>query len=173
MTEIYAGERLHRLRKRRGLSLEEVGLGVGVTSSHISQIENGKRQPSFGLIAALADFFDVDPTFFIETRTKFYGHGRKVKHFREEMGIPVEELAKLAHLDAGLMLEVEGGQNRLETEDLRQIAQVLGRDLTEFNDCVEVHLDRIREICEMVFEMTSEDTTEAVSFIRKKIRLDK
>jgi transcriptional regulator with XRE-family HTH domain len=173
MTEIYAGERLHRLRKRRGLSLDEVSLGVGVTSSHISQIENGKRQPSFGLIAELADFFDVDPTFFIETRTKYYGHGRKVKRFREEKGIPLEELARLAHLDAGLMLEVEGGQNRLNPEELRTVAKVLERDLTEFNDCIEVHLERIREICEMVFDMTTEDTKEAVSFIRKKIRLEK
>lgn len=170
MTEINAGDRLHQLRKKRGLSLEEVGLGVRVTSSHISQIENGKRQPSFTLLASLAEFFDVDPTFFIETDYKFYGHGRKITQFREEQGITLEDLARRAGLELTHLQEVESGVSRLTTEELARTADVLRVNLVDFRDDIEVHLSMIREICSIVLQMEEKDIEQAIGLIRKCIR---
>lgn len=170
--DIYAGERLFRLRKKRGLSLEEVGLGVGVTSSHISQIENGKRQPSFNLLSALAQYFDVDPTFFIDTRGKFYGQGRMIREFREAHGLNLEELARKVRLDSTYLQKVEEGEEKLEIAQLEKIAQVLDKDIIDFHEPTEIHLNHIREICDVVFNMAEEEIEQAMEFIRKKIRLD-
>lgn len=170
MLEINAGDRLHQLRKKRGLSLEEVGLGVGVTSSHISQIENGKRQPSFTLLADLAEYFDMDPTFFIETPYKFFGHGRKIRQSREDRGITLEELAHKAGLDCTYLQLVESGVKQLTNEELMCVAEALDMDMINFLDCIDVHLSTIREICAIVFQMDEMDIDQTIEFIRKRIR---
>lgn len=173
MSEIYAGDRLHQLRKKRGLSLEEVGIGVGVTSSHISQLENGKRQPSFTLVADLAEYFDVDPTFFIETPYKFYGHGRKITEFREAKGVTIEELASKVGLAVTYLQSVEDGERRLTAEEISRVADALGVDVFDFHNDIEVHLTMIREICDIVFQMNAADIDQVINFIRPRIRLKK
>lgn len=170
--EIYAGERLYRLRKRRGLSLEEVSLGVGVTSSHISQIENGKRQPSFNLLSAFAQYFDVDPTFFIDSKNKLYGQGRHIRSFREAQGISLEELARRTDLETTYLQQVEEGKERLDFVKMQEIAQALNKDIIDFHEPTEIHLNHIREICDIIFNMAEEEIEQALSFIRKKIHLD-
>lgn len=170
--EIYVGERLYRLRKKRGLSLEEVGLGVGVTSSHISQIENGKRQPSFNLLSTFAQYFDVDPTFFIDTKNKFYGQGRRIRAFREVQGVSIEELARKTDLEVTYLQNVEESKERLEIAEMQVVAQALDKDIIDFHEPTEIYLNHIREICDVIFNMAEEEIEQAIEFIRKKVHLD-
>lgn len=171
MNNICVGERLNRLRKSRGLSLEGVASGVGVTSSHISQIENGKRQPSFSLVAALASFFDVDPIFFIDSQDRFYGHGQKLRAWREDRGVSLEEIAYLAEYDVQYLKMVEDGQIRLNRDELLQVAQALEIDFLEFQESLLVHLKQIREMCKAIFWMTEEEAEDVIQFIKKRIRV--
>lgn len=54
------GEKLRILRKRRGLTLQELARELGITShSYISAIEFGKKQPSVTLVLKVAELFDV------------------------------------------------------------------------------------------------------------------
>jgi len=54
------GEKLRILRKRRGLTLQEMARELGITShSYISAIEFGKKQPSVALVIKVAEMFDV------------------------------------------------------------------------------------------------------------------
>ena len=52
-------ERLSVLRKQHGLSLAALGETLGVTDEAVRLLEKGKRSPSFEVLCALADYFDV------------------------------------------------------------------------------------------------------------------
>lgn len=50
---------LEQLRKERGMSLNALATEIGITNQAVSLLEKGKRSPSFEVLCALADFFDV------------------------------------------------------------------------------------------------------------------
>ena len=52
-------EHLSFLRKQKGISLACLGEYLGVTDEAVRLLEKGKRSPSFEVLCALADFFDV------------------------------------------------------------------------------------------------------------------
>lgn len=53
------GNRLKDLRKKHGLSMDELGKYIGTSSSRISDWENAKTHPSSNFVVALSDFFNV------------------------------------------------------------------------------------------------------------------
>ena len=59
------GERIRFFRRLRGLTLKELGVAVGFSSStaevRISQYEKGLRTPKIGVIKDLADHLQVSP----------------------------------------------------------------------------------------------------------------
>ena len=52
-------ERLSALRRENGLSLVALGGILSVTDEAVRLLEKGKRSPSFEVLLALADYFDV------------------------------------------------------------------------------------------------------------------
>jgi transcriptional regulator with XRE-family HTH domain len=53
------GIRLKRARERSGMSLREVARQLGVSPAFVSQVENGKSQPSVATLYSLAQLLDV------------------------------------------------------------------------------------------------------------------
>lgn len=53
-------QRLRELRKKRGLTQEELAKELELAKSSISMYENGKRKPSFEVLEMFADFFNVN-----------------------------------------------------------------------------------------------------------------
>jgi transcriptional regulator with XRE-family HTH domain len=54
------GEKLRTLRKRQGMTLEEVASLLGYSAhAHISVLENGKKQPTAALVLKVARLFGV------------------------------------------------------------------------------------------------------------------
>ncbi len=53
------GEKLRALRTRRGLTTRELAAILEVSNGYVTQIENGSRTPSAGVILKIADFFWV------------------------------------------------------------------------------------------------------------------
>jgi len=53
-------ETLRYLRKRAGMSQEELGAKIGVKKSAVSMYERGERKPSYEVLEAVADCFNVD-----------------------------------------------------------------------------------------------------------------
>lgn len=51
--------RLRQLRRAREMSQTALGREVGLKTTMISEIESGRRKPSFDNARALAEFFDV------------------------------------------------------------------------------------------------------------------
>lgn len=54
------GPRIKRLRKERNMTAEDLGLELGVSTSHISQIEQGCRKMSVDLLYRLMEVLSVD-----------------------------------------------------------------------------------------------------------------
>jgi transcriptional regulator with XRE-family HTH domain len=54
------GRRLKALRVTRGLSLKEVGIGTGLSTSFLSMVENGRTELTVGRLVKLLDFHGVE-----------------------------------------------------------------------------------------------------------------
>lgn len=53
-------ERLKELRLSKRLTLEQLGIKLGLSKSSINMYERGEREPSFENLEAIADYFNVD-----------------------------------------------------------------------------------------------------------------
>lgn len=105
---------MKELRKKRGLSLRELGEQINVNFSHISRLESGKKIPSLEMIQLLADFYNVPPSYFFENEDV---DSRDLtdteEEFMDDLELPIEEIRKKYNLT------FEGKQ--LSDEELRGI----------------------------------------------------
>ncbi len=53
------GEKLRLLRKKKNLTLAQLGELLGVHNTYISQLEKGRRNPNAEMILKIADVFSV------------------------------------------------------------------------------------------------------------------
>ncbi len=83
-----AGARLRELRKATGQSIFKVGRAIGVSGSYISQIENGKRPASDGVLIALAELYGVD-------KNEIFGYYGRMTDDAIEKIMQVPELRQL------------------------------------------------------------------------------
>lgn len=59
------GENLRKLRKRSGLTQQELGDKIGISKQQISDYEHGKKAPGLSTLNAVADFFGVSTDFLL------------------------------------------------------------------------------------------------------------
>ena len=64
------GQLLRDLREERGLSIVHLANELGVSSSHISQIERNVSSPSITMLKRIAHVLNVPITYFFEEETK-------------------------------------------------------------------------------------------------------
>lgn len=67
MNELFAA-RLKKLREEMGLTQEELGEAVSLSSEYISLLEAGKRTPSIIALNRISKFFQKNVSYFLETR---------------------------------------------------------------------------------------------------------
>ena len=59
-------DRLRLLRHEKGLSQSELSRILGrVSKSSVNMYERGEREPSFAVLVAIADYFDVDTDYLL------------------------------------------------------------------------------------------------------------
>ncbi len=56
------GERLRQLRQGRGMSLNQVAAGTGISPSFLSLVENGRSDITIGRLTRLIEFFEISIT---------------------------------------------------------------------------------------------------------------
>jgi len=96
------GEKLHELRKQRGLTLEKLAELAGLSKSYLWELQNRELQrPSAEKLTALADALGVAATYF----------------FEEDVRAPQER-----HLDEAFFR----GYQKLEPEAKEQLRKILG-----------------------------------------------
>ena len=59
------GEKIKALRKRHGLSQEELAERVEINSTHLSRLETGKYQPSIDVLKRLAESLEVSTDYLL------------------------------------------------------------------------------------------------------------
>jgi len=59
-------KRLIQLRKERHLTQKQVAEGTHITEIAVQNYESGRRKPSYDILIALADFFDVSLDYLVE-----------------------------------------------------------------------------------------------------------
>ncbi|MGB9764452.1 MAG: helix-turn-helix domain-containing protein [Candidatus Saccharicenans sp.] len=67
MNELFSA-RLKKLREEMGLTQEDLGAAVGLSSEYISLLEAGKRTPSIIALNRISKFFQKNVSYFLETR---------------------------------------------------------------------------------------------------------
>ena len=53
------GAHLKNLRKSRNITQKQLASGIGASERGIQQYELGERKPTYNMLIALADYFDV------------------------------------------------------------------------------------------------------------------
>lgn len=68
MSKIYAGARIHALRKSRGLTQVAMAKRLDLSTSYLNQLENDQRPLTATVLMQLTQRFDVDPGYFSPDR---------------------------------------------------------------------------------------------------------
>lgn len=112
LDSVVLGRQLRHQRKKAGFTLEHLASRVDVTASHLSQIENGHREPKLSLLSALATELRVSVDDMLSA---------KPPSKRAELEIAVEKLQRSPHFHA-LGLPGVKITSRTPTEVLETIA---------------------------------------------------
>jgi len=60
------GRRLRRIRQEKGLTLKQIEARVGVSATHISEVERGNTSPTIGALEKIAEALGVVPSCLID-----------------------------------------------------------------------------------------------------------
>jgi len=60
------GKRIKQLRLSQGFTLKDIEASVGVSATHVSEIERGKTTPTVGALAKIAQALQVNPSFLVD-----------------------------------------------------------------------------------------------------------
>jgi len=60
------GRRIRRIRTEKGLTLKQIEAGVGISATHVSEVERGRTSPTVGALARIALALGVRPSHLIE-----------------------------------------------------------------------------------------------------------
>lgn len=84
MNELFAS-RLKKLREEAGLTQEELGQAVGLSSEYISLLEAGKRNPSIIALNRISRHFQKNVSFFLETRESPFAVMQSDEHLSSDI----------------------------------------------------------------------------------------
>lgn len=151
------GENIRRLRKERGLTLQQLGDMIGVKESYIRAYETGKRNPKLQSLEALAKALSVN----VEVLTNSEFDGVKAMHrlfqvFRQYSGTMVEYQDKDGKDIIGISFEslplmrswynryqayMEETEKCNEIKDVKQRAEALLKAESDFNRWMDMYPD--------------------------------
>ena len=140
-------EKLKVLRKKKGLTQQEVADKIGINRPSYSNWEKGRREPSFENLSMLACIFDVSIDFLLseyleiskERYLKFKKEKKeeekqqvfsvRLKELRLQHGFSQEELAEKIGIKQNSYSDWENGKCKPNYEKLEKIADFFGVSL--------------------------------------------
>ena len=60
------GDRVRRTRQEKGLTLKQIEIKVGISATHVSEIERGNTSPTIGALEKIAEALGVLPSYLID-----------------------------------------------------------------------------------------------------------
>lgn len=159
------------LRKREGLSQQELADKMNVSRSLVGMYEAGQRMPSFEMLEALADIFNVNIDFLIGHETG----GTDSQKFRENLANIIENTDRSDLIAAGIDPYETGliidGALPLSFDTACQLAESLGETLDSMmgkNERTPTLEDEsgLAEMSEIFTELSSENRSKLLELSR-------
>jgi len=75
------GKRLKELRELSGLSQEALAQKLHISRSRIGMYEQGRRQPDFEMLEAIADTFNVNMDYLLNESTDIESHKKAIEFY--------------------------------------------------------------------------------------------
>lgn len=66
MNNVELGQRVKRLRLQKGLTLKMIEARVGVSATHVSEVERGRTSPTVGALCKIAAALGVNPSHLVD-----------------------------------------------------------------------------------------------------------
>jgi len=66
ISNLALGQRVKQLRLQKGLTLKMIEARVGVSATHVSEVERGRTSPTVGALCKIADALGVNPSHLID-----------------------------------------------------------------------------------------------------------
>ena len=66
VNNIELGKRIKQIRLSQGYTLKDIESRVGVSATHVSEVERGKTSPTVGALGKIAQALDVNPSFLVD-----------------------------------------------------------------------------------------------------------
>jgi len=120
------GERIKALRKENNMTLRELSKKIGISVSFLSDIENGRSNPSLERLKDIAEGLGTTVSYLLgendKTKTLNNEFSKRLKKLRKEKGLTQEELAQALNITRSALSLYEIGKRDPDTETLRKIA---------------------------------------------------
>ena len=95
MNQVKIGEFLRELRKRKGLTQEQLAEQFNISRRSVSRWETGSNMPDVGLLIEIADFFEVDIREIIDGQRKSENMDKEKETLKKVAEYADTEKAKL------------------------------------------------------------------------------
>lgn len=97
---------MRQLRKKKGITMKELGEQVGVAEITISTYETGKREPSLDVLCKIADVLDVSLDMLVRGKEKTALIGRSIEEIAKAFkALSDEHLEMLAQTALNVLAE--------------------------------------------------------------------
>lgn len=115
-------EKVTLYRTQKGWTKLELAKQTGLSDSHISQIENGRRNPTLPTLKKLAGALGV-PYYELQNPHHI---GMNIRKYRTQKGMTMKDVEILSGLSNGHLCKIEKGvRRRLNEETLLKISMCL------------------------------------------------
>lgn len=181
-TPVNLGDKIVLLRQKHNLSLSDLAEKVGISSSYLCQIENGRVLPALSTLKNIAEALGIKAE---DLMTASSNVGYKIRKIRQERNLTQAELAKQAGVSTGLIGQIESGKVEPSIKTLEKISSALSlspcffvADEDDISLLVKTMNPEVRKLLQdpkvrSVLELIADCTAQELSFILKFIQLYK
>lgn len=82
-SDMKIGEKLKQIRKSKGMSQEQLAAILNVNRNYLSRIENGKSEPTSGVLKRIAQIFNIDLNSLLDTHEDITESKDKIKYITD------------------------------------------------------------------------------------------
>lgn len=157
--EMFDYAKLRQLRKERSYSLKQLAKIVGVSCSHLSELERGVKKPSPKTIEKLAVGLKIDRAQLTPEQTNRLTLGQRIRQLRANQGKTLGQLAQAANISLTYLNAIEHSEVYPSIQVLEQITEALGVSVVQLMGSVRDIGQKIRSLREQ-FGVTQAEVAE-------------
>ncbi|MGI6603793.1 MAG: helix-turn-helix domain-containing protein [bacterium] len=126
-------QKLRQLRRERGLSLTELAVRAGISTSYLSEVEHGRKSPSLSVLHRIAAALNLEPASLLQESgtVSRITPGERVRLLRTERKLTLAALAEQAGITPSYLSEIERGRANPAFPTLLSLAAALDVSLTQ------------------------------------------